>query len=139
MVLAVPPAVLLSPNIQLKLTICPSGSSEPDAFRVTLNGAVPDTGLAISDAAGGRFGVPGGSTSRVTLCAGTLVESKLPLYPTSASRAIMLVEVSCQTCAKPLPEKLEIDRFIGVLPLRTLLITITVNAPSDVRTAANDE
>ena len=52
---------------------------------------------------------------------------------------IALAEVSCQTCAVPRGGKLARLTVAGVLPDRSLLITITVSAPSAVRCAAKAE
>ena len=78
-------------------------------------------------------------TRSVTLCPGTDVEKLEPAGATSASRAMALEEESCQTCALPAAWKFETLTVIGVVPVRYLLTTITVKAPSEERTAAKLE
>ena len=50
---------------------------------------------------------------------------------------IAFAEVNCHTWAEPDGVKLARLTVTGVVPLNTLLITITVIAPSDDRIAAN--
>ena len=84
--------------------------------------------------------VVAGSTKSVMLCAGTVVANALLPTATSASRvmAVCAVELICQACAAAPDEKLAKFTVTGVLPC-CLLITITVSAPSEARTAANVE
>src|SRR5579864_6232106 len=78
-----------------------------------------------------------GTTNSVMLCCGS-VAAMAPLeIRTSASFCMELDAVSCQTCADdPAANWLRL-RETGVEPLRYLLTTMTVNAPSLDRTAAN--
>ena len=64
--------------------------------------------------------------------------TELLLTAASASRLIWFADVNCQTCETPLPAKFA--RFtVVVAVLVDLLITITVKAPSPVRSDANAE
>src|SRR5207248_3888337 len=84
-------------------------------------------------------GVAAGSTKSVMLCAGTVLLTLLLAYSASARRLIEFAEVNCQTCAVPAPLKFAMLRTTGVVPFNALLMTITVNALSEERTAANEE
>src|SRR4051812_18767447 len=80
-----------------------------------------------------------GRTKRVTLCAGTEVVNDVPEKLASARCAIAFADVNCHAWAMPrcaTPERLIVT---GVEPLSALLMTITVSAPSAVRTAAKAE
>jgi hypothetical protein len=52
---------------------------------------------------------------------------------------IAFAAVSCHTCAAPLVEKFAMFTLTEALLERFLLMIMTVNAPSLVRTAANEE
>src|SRR4029077_1378367 len=88
-------------------------------------------------AVGGVFGIPPATTYRVMLCAGTLTAKLDPAKLTSARRVIAFALVSCHVCATPDAAKLARFTVTGVAPESTLLITITVMAPSSARVAAN--
>src|SRR6266571_4456753 len=118
----------------------PSESVEALPSNVTVSGAMPLVGFAEAAATGGAFGTPpAATTKRVTLCAGTVALNAPPVTLTSLSRVIAFAEVSCQACALAPAEKFERFTVTGVLPESTLLITITVRAPSLERTAAKLE
>jgi hypothetical protein len=78
-------------------------------------------------------------TYKVILCAGTEVVNADPLKATSARCVIAFADVSCHACALPAAAKLARFTVTGVEPVSTLLMTITVIAPSDARVAANAE
>src|SRR6266850_1683085 len=80
-----------------------------------------------------------GRTKSVMLWAGTELLIVFALTATSESRLIVLAAVSCHTCAVPAPGEFVSAMLIGLLPLNTLLTTMTVNAPSEERTAPNAE
>src|SRR6476620_10007845 len=67
------------------------------------------------------------------LCCGRVTFTVLPLKEMSERRLIVFAEVNCQTCAVPILVKFAKLIVAGVLPLRYLLISITVSAPSDER------
>ena len=73
------------------------------------------------------------------LCAGTIVLSMLPDTVTSLRRLMVLVDVSCQTWAVPAITKFARFTVSAELVCNCLLITITVNAPSEERMAAKEE
>ena len=79
-----------------------------------------------------------GSTNKVMLCEGTVVV--IALFATARSARweieVCAAELICQAWAVPWGEKFARLNVTGVLPC-CLLITITVNAASELRTAAN--
>src|SRR5262245_31616368 len=81
-------------------------------------------------------GAPAGTTNSVMLWAGSEVLRLDPVRDTSARRVIVLAAVSCHTRAGPDAVTWLRLRVTGVLPERTLLITITVSALSVERSAA---
>ena len=91
-------------------------------------------------AAGMETEFPAGITNNVMLCAGTVVEIALPETGTAAAWVMLVcaAEEICHTSAADPLAKFARLRVTGVAPA-CLLITITVKAPSDERTAANDE
>src|SRR3990172_3505682 len=115
----------------------PSGSFEPAELKLTVSGATPEPGFAEAAATGGMLGVPGGNTSSVMLCGGAVKLTVEPLKLRSVRRVIALEEVNRYTSAVPLLLKLLRAMLTGVLPERYLLMTMTVSAPSGVRSAAN--
>ncbi len=73
------------------------------------------------------------------LWAGTVMLRPPPVTATSPSRVIALAEVSCQACAALPAAKLLSVMENGAATPTCLLMTMTVRAPSEERTAANDE
>ena len=67
------------------------------------------------------------------LCGGTELLNALPAKLRSASRTILLAEVSCQTWPVPASRQLVNDRFAAALAVSCLLIAITVTALSEAR------
>src|ERR1017187_7610860 len=88
---------------------------------------------------GGEGGAPAGRTNSVMLWAGTVSIKVLPVRPTSLRRLMELAEVSCHTWAVPAPKKLVRLRATIAVALNCLLMTITVSAPSEDRSAAKAE
>src|SRR5262249_47061913 len=115
----------------------PSGSFEPAELKLTVRGAMPEVGVADAAATGGALGVPVGRTSNVMLCGGAVKFTVDPEKLTFARCEMTLAEVNWYTSAVPLVAKLLTAMATGVVPDRYLLITMMVNAPSDVRCAAN--
>src|SRR6185295_7920080 len=76
-------------------------------------------------------------TYKVILWAGTDVAKVDPPKLMSDKRVIAFAEVSCHACALPAAAKFARFTVTGVEPVSTLLMTITVIAPSDARVAAN--
>src|SRR6188472_1967620 len=76
-------------------------------------------------------------TYKVILCAGTEVTKLDPAKLTSDKCVIAFAEVSCHACAPPAAAKFARFTVTGVEPDNTLLMTMTVIAPSDARVAAN--
>jgi hypothetical protein len=110
-------------------------------LNATVNGALPDVGVADALATGGWLaGAPdAGITKSVTLCAGTLATKPEPDTVTSASRVIAFDAVSCHACAGDPAEKFARFTVTGVEPESTFEITITVSAPSVDRSAAKTD
>src|ERR1035438_9788647 len=73
------------------------------------------------------------------LCEGTVSVRRPLANEMSARRVMILADVSCQRCAEPVALKLARLALTGVALLRSLLMTMSVSAPSDVRTALNAE
>src|ERR1035438_3172072 len=73
------------------------------------------------------------------LCEGTVSLRMLFVNDTSARWVMILADVSCQRCAEPVALKLATLALTGVALLRSLLMTMSVSAPSEVRTALNAE
>ena len=88
---------------------------------------------------GGGATILGGTTNKVMLWFGTVALSVFTARLTSLNRVMALAEVSCHTWAESPAEKFV--RFIvsAALNVNCLLMTITVKAPSDERTAANSD
>ena len=88
----------------------------------------------------GMLFLPGAITNRVMLCEGTVVVIELLAMATLPSEVMVpwLAEAICQACAVPVVGKFARLTDTGVLPC-CLLITMTVSAWSEERTAANDE
>ena len=102
--------------------------------------AVPETGAAAIEATGGAFDdVERRTTKSVTDWGGRETEIAPVAVPTSATRVMAFDEVSCQRSAVPEGTKFASVIVAGVEPESALLITITVSAPSAVRSAAKAE
>src|SRR5689334_21682947 len=109
------------------------------AFQFSLIRLSP-AGVADSPVGTGGGAVGGACTTKsVILCGGTVADRAPLVTDVSASRLITLDDVSCHTCVPVLAGKLEMLMVIGVLPERTLLITMIVSAPSAERTAPKAE
>ena len=79
---------------------------------------------------------PAGTTTTVMLCGGRVSAMLLPDTGTSASWVMTLAAVSCQTWAVGPAANPARSTVVGVLPASTLLMTMTVRAPSPARRAA---
>src|SRR6185369_10169658 len=134
-----PVAFVLSPKSHKYDAIVPSASEELLPLKDTLSGASPEVGVALIAATGGWLPLPAGITKRVMLCCGRVALKLLLLKLMSERWLIVFDEVNCQTCAVPPFAKFATLIVAGVLPLRYLLITITVNAPSAERVAEKAE
>src|SRR5262249_50045645 len=86
--------------------------------------------------AAGAADTPGATTS-VMLCGGTVTVVVDAAKPTSERRPSGLAAGSCQLCPAPVPANEPAFTVPGVDPVEFLQTIITVNAPSDDRTAAN--
>src|SRR5690242_12762758 len=84
----------------------------------------------------GRAAEPGDKTYSVILCAGTLLVRELPANARSLRRVSWFAAVSCQTLAVPRAVTPRKETITGVLAV-VLLMTISVRAWSDERSAAN--
>src|ERR1039458_4547165 len=81
--------------------------------------------------------IAAGSTKSVMLCAGTVLLKPLSGKLRSPSRLMALADVNCQTWAVPFARKLLSVTDAVALDVSCLLMTISVSAPSEERTAAN--
>src|SRR5215813_2632374 len=100
---------------------------------------MPEVGVALTTALGGRFGWLDGTTKSVTLGDGTVSPKLVPPNAMSACRRMATVEftlASCQTCAVPAEAKCARLTVMDVWLERNLLTTMTVSAPSEVLCAA---
>src|SRR5690349_6655366 len=96
------------------------------AFQLSLIRLSP-AGVAESPVGTGGGAVGGASTTKsVMLCGGTLADRAPLVTDVSANRLMTLDDVSCHTRVPVLAGKLEILTVMGVLPERTLLITMIV-------------